>query len=104
MERKLRPRSGRLTLAQHFSTGYRTRYSTEPEKRATESRFRTSRSAVRFPDCLRSGPLPAPAMNRWSTFTRPLRGRHALKREVRRGLATLCVSGGMGFALLVERV
>ncbi|HVS83924.1 MAG TPA: hypothetical protein VHE60_19480 [Pyrinomonadaceae bacterium] len=26
------------------------------------------------------------------------------KREARRGLATLCVSGGMGIALLVERV
>ena len=26
------------------------------------------------------------------------------KRNVKRGLATLCVSGGMGIALLVERV
>jgi acetyl-CoA C-acetyltransferase len=26
------------------------------------------------------------------------------KRRARRGLATLCVSGGLGLALLVERV
>ncbi|MGZ8847537.1 MAG: hypothetical protein ACXW3C_13835, partial [Pyrinomonadaceae bacterium] len=26
------------------------------------------------------------------------------KRHARRGLATLCISGGMGIALLVERV
>jgi acetyl-CoA C-acetyltransferase len=26
------------------------------------------------------------------------------KRDARRGLATLCVSGGLGLALLVERV
>jgi acetyl-CoA C-acetyltransferase len=30
---------------------------------------------------------------------------HEMKRrKARRGLATLCVSGGMGLALLVERV
>ncbi|MGH9824297.1 MAG: hypothetical protein ACREDR_13715 [Blastocatellia bacterium] len=26
------------------------------------------------------------------------------RRKVRRGLATLCISGGMGMAVLVERV
>jgi len=26
------------------------------------------------------------------------------KRQARRGLATLCISGGMGIALLLERV
>jgi acetyl-CoA acetyltransferase len=26
------------------------------------------------------------------------------KRQAKRGLATLCISGGMGIALLVERV